>query len=871
MRLNSEADIAEVITTWGPQAGTEWNRLSMFEAYYVGLHRPPYQPDTATREFRTLVQRSVTNLTRLIVHTMTQRLVVDGFRPSSSSVENAPQWKWWQANGLDARQKALYDEAAKAGYAGCMVLPGEKDGEPTPVMRPVSAREWWVGFEDFSDDWPFLALKNGDRKEGEPTTKDYQVWHVLDDHARYVVKYASNKSVTVTEVTVHGLGVVPIVPFRNGWNLTRYPEGEIEPVIAIQDRLNQTVFDLLVAQTYAASPQKYATGLVLPTDDTGNPLVDLRAFAKSLWATSDPEAKFGSLPEANLKNIVEAIEQCLRVYGLTSQTPPHYLLGDLVNLPLALDTVVPTPTGLSTVGGLGAGDQVLAPDGQTINVIGKTPVFLGHDCYRLRFDDGTEVVADARHRWVTTHFTSWNAPYRHHRETSSVTTEQIARTLHTKMGTATHYIDVAEPFDGPEQDFDIPPYVLGVWLGDGDRVNGLITSHVDDADELVGLLRAEGETVMVRPYSAGDETHRDCRLVTVSYDHERCPRGHVRARGTRTDYARCPPCAALRYREMRYGEPLPSAPNVSFKARLKRNGLWKNKHIPEAYFHGSLKQRLALLAGIMDTDGSVAGGGTLAITLHDEGLAHDVCRLIRSAGMKVALRETTAQNFDKTGTVTAWRMSWSGTVPVFRLARKAGRQRIDFGGGDGKSNVPHRHYIVACDPIPSVPVQCVTVDSADHLFLVTDAGICTGNSAEALLAADTTLAKKVQDHQVLFGEAWEQTFRLAGVAAGDKNAATDTEAQVWWRDTEPRSIAQQVDAMGKLVQMLGVPQEALWEKVPGTTGADLQLWRTEAARQRLRAARQGAQNVTGTVNAAERTAPVGASVEATAERASRAV
>jgi hypothetical protein len=471
--LKSEAEIAEAISTWGPVASTEWSRLAYFEDYYKGIHAPPYEPDTATREFSVLVGRSVTNITRLIVHTLTQRLVVDGFRSSNTTMEDAPQWEWWQANGLDARQKALYDETAKHGYAGCMVMPGDS----APVMRPVSALEWWIGFDDYSDDWPFLALKQGEPMPKEPTTTDFTMWHVLDEANRYFVRFGGDKSVQIQEISEHGLGVVPIVPFRNQWQLTRYPEGEIEPAIAIQDRLNQTVFDLLVAQTYAASPQKWATGMVLPTDSNGKPIVDLRAFAKSLWSTSSEEAKFGSLPEANLGNIVKAIEQSLRMYGLATQTPPHYLLGDLVNL-----------------------------------------------------------------------------------------------------------------------------------------------------------------------------------------------------------------------------------------------------------------------------------------------------------------------------------------------------------------------------------------------------------SAEALLAADTTLAKKVGDHQMLFGEAWEQTFRLAGVAAGNEDAASDQEAQVWWRDTEPRSIAQQVDAMVKLVQGMGVPPEALWEKVPGTTGADLQLWRTEAAKKRLRDLREGI--VQPPLNSAQNAAlkpAVGASVEAKVEKATRAV
>jgi hypothetical protein len=138
--------------------------------------------------------------------------------------------------------------------------------------------------------------------------------------------------------------VCPFTPFRNLFDLTTAPAGEIEPVIPIQDRLNQTVFDLLVATTYASAPQKWIAGMAVPTDKDDKPIIDLKAFAKSVWLADDPQTKFGSLPEANLANIVGAIEQSLRVYGLMSQTPPHYLLGDLVNLSaealLAADTTL---------------------------------------------------------------------------------------------------------------------------------------------------------------------------------------------------------------------------------------------------------------------------------------------------------------------------------------------------------------------------------------------------------------------------------------------------------------------------------------------------------------------------------------------------
>ncbi len=101
-------------------------------------------------------------------------------------------------------------------------------------------------------------------------------------------------------------------------------------------------------------------------------------------------------------------------------------------------------------------------------------------------------------------------------------------------------------------------------------------------------------------------------------------------------------------------------------------------------------------------------------------------------------------------------------------------------------------------------------------------------SAEALAAARDGLDRKVGERESLFGEAWEQTLRLAGLAAGDTAAWGDTAAQVVWRDTSARSLAQTVDALGKLVTMLGVPPQELWEKIPGVTQTDVGRWKLAA-------------------------------------------
>ncbi|OZV74778.1 hypothetical protein CA850_29820 [Micromonospora echinospora] len=101
-------------------------------------------------------------------------------------------------------------------------------------------------------------------------------------------------------------------------------------------------------------------------------------------------------------------------------------------------------------------------------------------------------------------------------------------------------------------------------------------------------------------------------------------------------------------------------------------------------------------------------------------------------------------------------------------------------------------------------------------------------SADALAAAEASTQRKIGEYETLFGESWEQTLRLAAHAAGDSAAAKDTSSQVRWRDTEARSMAAAVDALGKMVTMLAVPAEAAWERIPGVTDTDVQRWREMA-------------------------------------------
>lgn len=120
-------------------------------------------------------------------------------------------------------------------------------------------------------------------------------------------------------------------------------------------------------------------------------------------------------------------------------------------------------------------------------------------------------------------------------------------------------------------------------------------------------------------------------------------------------------------------------------------------------------------------------------------------------------------------------------------------------------------------------LAAVTQTPPHHLL-----GQMANLSAEALAAAESSLIRKVEERKHSFGESWEQTLRLAALVGGDEGA-DDFEAQVHWRDMESRSLAQTADALGKLAQMLGVPAQMLWEKIPGWTQTDVERAKALAA------------------------------------------
>jgi hypothetical protein len=147
---------------------------------------------------------------------------------------------------------------------------------------------------------------------------------------------------------------------------------------------------------------------------------------------------------------------------------------------LALDTPIATPRGWTTMGALKVDDQVFDERGKPCRVQFVSPVHIGLRCWRLKFADGSEIVADEQHLWSTKH----PIKGRRGRHWTVVTTPEIAAEVHVNRKDGgvehAHKVPVAAALETPEADLPISPYVLGYWLGNGETKAARVTTGFQD-------------------------------------------------------------------------------------------------------------------------------------------------------------------------------------------------------------------------------------------------------------------------------------------------------------------------------------------------------------------------------------------------------
>lgn len=331
----SEAQVIAQVREMLQWRDAEKTRLATIHAYLHGTQAHPVAPRGASDELLRLARMSRVNMMKIVVNSVAQCLYVDGFRQKLEA-QDAPVWDIWQQNKMDRGQIGVHRSALAYGVSYASVLPGDTG----PVIAGFSPRKMTAVYGD-DPDWPVMALS----AEASQLKWHYRLWN---DTSVFRVEGDATGSPDSADLTfideqVHDLGVTPVVRFLNEQDLDDDNEGEVEPLVDLQDQIDLTTFSLLVAQHYAAFRQRYIIGMTTPQENKNLTEAQqrlaaeaalLKASASRVWAFEDsPEdIKVGEFEQTQLDGYINSREETLKQAASLSQTPVHELIGSLVNL-----------------------------------------------------------------------------------------------------------------------------------------------------------------------------------------------------------------------------------------------------------------------------------------------------------------------------------------------------------------------------------------------------------------------------------------------------------------------------------------------------------------------------------------------------------
>lgn len=325
---------------------------------------------------------------------------------------------------------------------------------------------------------------------------------------------------------------------------------------------------------------------------------------------------------------------------------------------LDIETPILTPNGFKKLKELNVGDYIFDRKGNETKISYITDTMYERDCYEIEFDNGEVITADGEHIWKISQTGNWKD-----REYDLTTNELIEHFNHfenlRKAGNKTGrlYVNITEPIEFEEQDISIDPYVLGLWLGDGDSSGGRITMSKDDFNEYKEII---GNNF----FYLNDYSEDKRNLNTVSSKVE----------------------------------------NLCYS--LNEESIKNNKHIPDNYIFNTIENRLELIRGLMDSDGYCSKNGRCEFYQKDESFIDSVRFILSSLGIKTRKRNKIVNG-------EVYYMLWftSPKFNVFKLPRKLERQKELK---NHKQN--ERLYITDIRKTNSVPVRCLQVDSDEHMF-----------------------------------------------------------------------------------------------------------------------------------------------------------
>jgi hypothetical protein len=390
----------------------------------------------------------------------------------------------------------------------------------------------------------------------------------------------------------------------------------------------------------------------------------------------------------------------------------------------ALTSLVRTPLGWSRMGDMRVNDKVVTPCGGHAKILSIHPQGVT-ETYRIYFEDGRWTDCSPDHLWKVFCY-AWGRDGRGdpHRV---ISLEEILELIEKPSFKNRLYVPLIEPEVKEDIDLPIDPYVLGVILGDGGISHKTTNISKPDQwlkDELDRILYPKYRTSEWRP---GEKAYSILR--NISND----------------------------------GTVVPH-----FKEYLKELGLWGKIHdtkfIPEIYMQASPRQRLALVQGLMDTDGTVGCHGQTQFCTTSTHLARQLQELIRSLGGLCKIKEKTpffTYKGERRQGKLAYILNIRTRTPddLFRLPRKKEKTPENYQYKDTL-----RLRIDSIEYIGKQKTQCIAIDHPDHLY-ITDDYIVTHNTFTDILVATCVIPPSIAEVKIIISPkkalhlVWEKTLK----------------------------------------------------------------------------------------------------------------
>ena len=346
-----------------------------------------------------------------------------------------------------------------------------------------------------------------------------------------------------------------------------------------------------------------------------------------------------------------------------------------------MDAVVWKKEGKTRFGDLQIGDQIYDATGNLTNILGIYPQGI-RDVYEITFADGTTVKSCEEHLWTVEDVEG---------NSRTVQLKDIRKSLLTTRGDYKWFVRTTEPVKFPEADLPMDPYFLGLLIGDGGFANAYVGFATID-EEILTYIKENA----LEQFDVDLKQYPSSKSFEFVFSKRNGKNNHI------TDI-------------------------------LRELGLMgsksEHKFIPKKYLYGSVDQRIALLQGLLDTDGSITEKSVIEFSTASSQLADDTQQLCESLGIIVRRTIKTTyykdEHGDKIECLPAYRLKLQlpngYKYPVFRLTRKQNKVRDKF------YDWGYRRGIAKVNFVGRELVQCIEVDNKDHLYL-TDHFIPTHNT-----------------------------------------------------------------------------------------------------------------------------------------------